>query len=277
MTMIHARRGVFSKAAHAALRLKKEFDLSRLRARLGRLPAGSMARCGQYDVRINDGPNYYILYKDIFLRRIYHFESKRPDPLILDCGSNIGMSVLYFKQVYPHARVVGFEPDPSIFTYLQENVTQNRLADVDLVRAAVGSDEGTLAFYSDGKYASSLEANLAGGVPLGWKRYEVPCVRLSEYLDRPVDFMKMNVEGAELSALEGAGERLGLVDQMVIEYHHLPGLPRDLHKILELLEARGFDYLINDFDSETNPEVNPPVSISRDTRYFLLIYARRMD
>jgi len=53
-----------------------------------------------YTVKFNDGPNLYILYKDIFVNGIYHFDAARPDPLILDCGSNIGMSILYFKQKY---------------------------------------------------------------------------------------------------------------------------------------------------------------------------------
>ena len=46
-------------------------------------------------IRINDRQNFYILYKDIFMNRIYHFEATRSNPLIIDCGSNIGMSILY--------------------------------------------------------------------------------------------------------------------------------------------------------------------------------------
>lgn len=72
--------------------------------------------------------------------------------LILDCGSNIGMSILYFKHVYPKARIIGFEPDPAIFPYLQENMTRNGLKDVQLVQAALASQEGTLTFYSDSKF-----------------------------------------------------------------------------------------------------------------------------
>lgn len=39
---------------------------------------------------------------------------------------------------------------------------------------------------------------------------------------------------------------------MVIEYHHLPGIPRTLHRILELLHRSGFECLLNDFDAELN-------------------------
>src|ERR1041384_2594292 len=128
----------------------------RLRGKLRQRKPGARLRCFGYTVRINDAANFYVLRKDIFVRRIYHFEAQRPDPLILDCGSNIGMSILYFKQAYPKSRVIGFEPDPSIFPYLKENVERAGLPDVKLIQSAVAAQQGTLKFYSDGKYGSCL-------------------------------------------------------------------------------------------------------------------------
>ncbi|HSA64821.1 MAG TPA: FkbM family methyltransferase, partial [Nitrospira sp.] len=215
-------------------------------------------------------------YKDIFVNRIYHFETGSPAPTILDCGGNIGMSVLYYKLIYPQAKVTTFEPDPSVFGYLQDNVARHGMNDVQLVQAAVCGREGSLTFHSDGKYASNLAPETA---PLeeGWTKQRVPCVRLSSYLTAPIEFLKINIEGAEWEALADSGERLRLVNEMVIEYHHLPGLPRTLHHILDLLDRQGFEYLINDFDSETNGGVQPPFRLARETRYFLLVYAKRID
>ena len=79
--------------------------------------SGKPVRLFDYDVLINPGPTPADLYEDIFINRVYEFEASRPDPRIIDCGSNIGMSVLYFKHVYPEARIVGFEPDPTIMTF----------------------------------------------------------------------------------------------------------------------------------------------------------------
>src|SRR5205809_4352097 len=110
---------------HAARRNREwrtRCHLATLRRKLWLLKPGSKVRCLSDVIHINDALNFYILYKDIFVRKIYHFEPQRPDPLILDCGSNIGMSILYFKPAYPKSRVIGFEPDPSIFPYLKENV-----------------------------------------------------------------------------------------------------------------------------------------------------------
>jgi FkbM family methyltransferase len=251
--------------------------VTRLRGKLRQRKPGSRLRCLGYTVRINDAANFYVLRKDIFVRRIYHFEARRPDPLILDCGSNIGMSILYFKRTYPKSRIIGFEPDPSIFPYLKENVERAGLRDVTLVQGAITSHGGSLTMYSDGKYGSCLAKYGGDGPPAGWKEYNVPCVHLRDYLTEPVDLLKLNIEGAEWDALAGSEDHLRQVRELVIEYHHLPGLPRTLHKILELLHRCGFDYLINDFDAETNPGSQPPFHLGAESRYFLLIYAKRLD
>lgn len=262
---------------NGAGRRRVRWHLARVRRKVWSEKAGSLVRCRDYWVRINDGPNFYVLYKDIFVHRIYHFEAQRPDPVILDCGSNIGMSILFFKQMYPRARILGFEPDPAIFPYLEENITRNGLPDVKLVQAAVAGREGMLTFWSDGKYGSCLAEDLPGHFPAGWAKYTVPCVRLREYLTGPVDFLKMNIEGAECAVLADSADRLRRVREIVLEYHHLPELPRTLHRILTLLHEAGFEYLVNDFDGETNAVVRPPFCLSPDTRYYLLVYARRLD
>lgn len=260
-----------------ARRWKTAFALAWWRRKASLLRAGSFVRCLGYRVRVNDGPNYYVLYKDLIVKQIYHFESCRPDPVILDCGSNIGLSILYFKHLYPQARVTGFEPDPAVWQCLEENISSNGITDVKLVKAAVAGQEAPLEFYSDGKYASCLAPLIPGAIPAGWTRYQVPCVRLRDYLSESVDFMKMNIEGAEWQTLADSEDRLRLIREMVIEYHHLPGLPRTLHRILELLDRQGFEYLINDFDGETNPHGQPPFRLAPSTSYFLLIYAKRTD
>jgi FkbM family methyltransferase len=255
---------------------KDQWQLDRVRTRAFGAKPGMLLPCGPYMIRINDGPNFFMQYKDIFINRIYHFETASPAPTILDCGGNIGMSVLYYKLIYPHAKITTFEPDPSVFGYLQDNLNRHGITDVRLVQAAVCGQEGSLTFHSDGKYASNLASETA---PLeeGWTKQRVPCIRLSSYLTTPIEFLKVNIEGAEWEALADSGERLRLVNEMVIEYHHLPGLPRTLHHILDLLDRQGFEYLINDFDSETNGGVQPPFRLAAEARYFLLIYAKRVE
>ena len=270
---------LLQRAARFAGRLsRRASEQGRLAAARRYLPLrpGSIAKVGPYRVRTNDGPNLYVLYKDLFIRRVYHFEAERSDPRILDCGSNIGLSVLYFKSIYPAARIAAYEPDPSIVPYLRENLAMNAIGGVEVHEAAVGGSEGVLTFYSDGKYGSALASVAVDAERESWTRYDVPCLRLRDLLDEPVDLLKMNIEGAEHDAIAGAADRLRKVRELLIEYHHLPGLPRTLHDILGILHRNGFEYLLYDFDRETNPAAQPPFRLSPETRMFLLIYARRI-
>lgn len=236
--------------------------------------AAPIERVGPFQIRVNDAANVRILAKDIFEKRIYHFDAQRPSPRILDCGANIGLASLYFKQHYPDARITAFEPDKAVLPYLTANLHANRVSGVTVMAAALAGMEGEQTFLGDGKYGGYLTC-LQGDESLLGESYAVPCLRLRDFLDEPVDFLKLNIEGAEWDVLDDAGATLRNVREMVIEYHHQPGLPRTLHRILELLDSLGFEYLINDFDHETNPAVRTPFRLRADTRYYLLIYAGR--
>jgi hypothetical protein len=72
--------------------------------------------------------------------------------------------------------------------------------------------------------------------------------RLSNYIDGPIDLLKLDVEGAEfdvMSDLKGSG-KLSQIKRMIIEYHHkIDGRPSCMSKFLALLEDEGFDYQIS--------------------------------
>lgn len=75
---------------------------------------------------------------------------------------------------------------------------------------------------------------------------QVEAVLLSSYLDRTVDLLKLDVEGAELKVLrELAGKRkLDLIQQMIVEYHYdLSNPDNSLGELLRILEESGFRYL----------------------------------
>jgi FkbM family methyltransferase len=224
-----------------------------------------------YVVRITDGPNFYIQYKDEFLNRIYHFESQRTDPLIIDGGSNIGMSILYFKMVYPQARVIGFEPDPKIFQMLQENVTKNGLSGVTLVNSGLSAKNGEGTFMAD--------ESAGGYLGSGGGAIAVRLEKLSTYLSEPVDFLKLNIEGEELPALEEVAQsgKLANVRELVLEYHSWPNVEQRMGNILNLLDKQGFRYLIHDFDEETSRVTKPPFRWTEKTMWFCLVYARKVE
>jgi len=267
------------EAARQRRQRRAAASLRRLRSRFEAFPSGTKGshRLLDYTVSFNHGLVCFLLYQDIFVNRIYQFDAVRPDPLILDCGSNIGISVLYFKHLYPRARVLAFEPDPELFPLLEENVRANGLTDVTSYQVAVAGEEGTLRLFADGKVGSSLSAKPSGSGNGEANACEVSAVRLGPYLREPVDFLKMNIEGAEWEVIEDMEPNLRRIREMVIEYHHLPGMPRTLHKILAVLDRQGFEYCVSDFGLAAYGGNRPPVRLGPDARYFRHLYAFRIE
>ena len=148
------------------------------------------------------------------------FCEAEPGDTVLDCGTFTGNTSLYFSQkVGPSGRVYGFEASPSTFARYAENMRE--LANVTPVHAAVHNGCGTLFLAGDGAAGASVLH--ASGV-------EVPAISLDEFFRtndlKRVDFIKMDVEGAEENALEGAQEiiRTWLPKMALSAYHRADDL-----------------------------------------------------
>jgi FkbM family methyltransferase len=212
---------------------------------LGRLDTEKrLARIAGYPVRYCTEKSLKFLFDEIFVRQDYLFSAETARPFILDCGSNIGMSVLYFKLLYPQSEITAFEPDREAFACLEWNVRENGFAGVTVHRLALSNREGELDFYYDPADPGSLRMSAVRERMPGQKQV-VPCTRLSKFIDRDVDLLKLDVEGVEKEILEDLQQagKLGLVRQMVLEYHHHIHQDRDVFSgILGILEGAGFGY-----------------------------------
>jgi FkbM family methyltransferase len=81
-----------------------------------------------------------------FIQRVYdEIVASGRHPLIVDCGANIGASILWFHARYPRAHIVGIEPAPANFALLKSNCAG---LDVDLRQVGIGAEDGT-AFLND--------------------------------------------------------------------------------------------------------------------------------
>jgi FkbM family methyltransferase len=233
-------------------------------------PAGSVVRAEGFRIGITDGPNAYMQIKDVFVRGIYRFSASRPDPLIIDGGSNMGISILGFKRDHPGSLVIGFEPDAEIGALLKENLERNGAGEnVTIVTAGLGAEDGTATFAADG--------SAGGRVGEDGATRTIRVERLSPYLREQVDFLKLNIEGHELPVLAECARAgvLSNVRQMVVEYHGWAGGKQCLGDLLNLLDAQGFRYFVHDFDSETCSVTKPPFRHRPRANWFCLVHAQR--
>jgi FkbM family methyltransferase len=207
--------------------------------RRGLMKSPSVERIGRQQLTFPTYGMIWSLWREIYAKTPYFFVSTSAHPTILDVGSNIGMAVLYMKHIYPGSRITAFEPDPKAYKVLQENVELNRLNDVNLVNKAVFDHTGFLEWHFDNTRPDSLSMSAVARASLP-DTMRIPCVRLSEFIGGPVDFVKLDVEGVEGEVLQELCEsrKIEQIRQMAIEYH--PWSKQTIAAILERLEAEKF-------------------------------------
>ena len=204
-----------------------------------------------YRLHLPDGPSFVWQFYEIFFKRSYRFTTTKKQPVIFDCGANIGISCLFFKEEYPQAIIHAFEPDPTIFKVLSENLQRNQITDVQLYNAAVWKKEETLEFSSEGADGGALATG-------GTQTVKVKAIRLKDKIEAvgEIDLLKIDVEGAEVEVMRDCADALGKVQNIFVEYHSFNDQPQHLNEILEVLAKNGFRYYIENESSRKIPFVD---------------------
>ena len=197
-----------------------------------------------------DSLMFFWQVKEIFVDESYAFPTTSPEPVIIDCGSNIGTSVVYFSRYYPKARIIAYEADAATAKTLRNNLTSNGVANVDVVEKAVWTDNEGVDFGSAGDDVSS--------VFLATNVHRVPSVRLRDMLlqEPRIDMLKIDIEGAENPVIADCRDALGHVQNLFIEYHAYIGQPQTLPELLQILKDSGFRYYIDTAQHRLKPLVN---------------------
>ena len=176
--------------------------------------------------------------REIYIGEIYKMKFDSPTPYILDCGSNIGLSILYLKENHPGAIIIAFEPDDNNFLLLEKNTKQ--LSNVTLLKSAVWKENGTIQFDSTGTLGSKIVNET------GIQSKLINAVRLRDYITVPVDFLKLDIEGAEYEVLKDCGDKLHFVNNLFIEYHGQFEDHQQLTEIFSLLTQNSFTYYVRE-------------------------------
>ena len=198
------------------------------------------------------------VYYEIFLRQCYTaggFYRPMETDVVIDVGANIGMFSLFVSNSAPGITVHCFEPAADTRERLQHNVDANGLNDNVTVYPFALSDAHRKQELVDGVTTcdrSLLRAHRSLGVSVG----SVECITLEdalEYADaEQIDFLKLDVEGAELDILESIqAKSWSRIKRLALEFHECirPGcLPR----IVRLLENHNFSTVC-----EVDPEDAP--------------------
>ncbi len=134
----------------------------------------------------------------------------KPGQVVLDIGANIGCHTVAFSRIVgPAGTVFAYEPERTNFTTLAGNVAINNLQNTYVFQRAIGSFPGFIAVP---ELDQERTINF-GGLSLcedysAAPSYPIPLITIDEQQFLRLDFIKMDIEGMEKLALEGAKETI---------------------------------------------------------------------
>ncbi len=183
----------------------------------------------------------------------------RPGMTFVDVGANTGLYTLFAaKKIGPTGRVLAFEPSSREYETLEQNIAVNALKNVRAIKRAVSNRDGEVellvASLKNSGHNTLGKFGYAATFPEGTERVGVE--QLDNFLSREryerVDVIKMDVEGAELAALQGAMDTLRrLHPALLVEISDrtLEHQGASSREVLDLLASEGYRFY--GFDEQT--------------------------
>ena len=200
---------------------------------------------------------------------------------VLDLGANIGFYTLIFADlVGKDGRVFAFEPEPNNFSSLEKNVKLNRFKNVTLVRKAVSNKTGDIKLF----LSKSMGRHTIYNMQNVRKIIKIESVALDDFFKKypkGIDFIKMDIEGAEYAALLGMPSILKINKGVKIVTEFMPDALRSFgispEVYLSLLMKHGFKvYHINENKKRIETtSINKIMEFCKRTKYANLLCVRK--
>ncbi len=167
-----------------------------------------------------------------------HLRPKNGD-VFLDIGAHVGKYALQVaKAIRKDGLVIAIEPDPRNYRLLRKNIQINKLNNVIALNIAAWNDNKPLKlFIGKNSQHSSIKRNEG----LGWITVEGKCLDdiLTKYNIRHVDWIKIDVEGAELEVLKGLINTLKRMNPKII----IEVMDENKEKVFAYLRSFGYEIM----------------------------------
>src|SRR4051794_25822771 len=168
------------------------------------------------------GPIYEAFADDGYRLAWFLRDVPRGPMRVIDMGAHVGSFTCQIAQRYPEAEIESLEPAAVTAGFLRRNVAQNGFAPrVTVIEAAVAARSGTATFSADEVGGSSTNQLATAGPP--GPTTTVRTIGFDEVLhrlDKPVDLVKIDCEGAEYELIGGSSpESWSTVSRVVLEHH----------------------------------------------------------
>jgi FkbM family methyltransferase len=195
-------------------------------------------RTSTLHMRMGPGGGDWIILRGVWVHQDYFHPLINRCHTILDTGANIGMAAIWFKELYPEAKIACIEPDPRNLALLRLNLAENAInARVFACAVATHRGRARLSFGMDPGWSALENAGLHAHT----RFVEVETRRIPEILDdlgwSRVDLLKLDIEGLERDILADGDDWLSRVGLIVFELHQ----NNSTEEIAGILNRAGFE------------------------------------
>lgn len=172
---------------------------------------------------------------DTFYRK-YHIPTipLKENSIIMDLGSNAGYTMAHFAYLYPKSKIYGVEMDFENFLLAQRNIGSLK-GQCKIVHAAVWSEDGQINYVGDDAWGFHVNDSKSDNMK------SAPAKTLdtifAEFNIKQVDYLKVDIEGAEKTILENPGAWIHQIKHLKIEVHP----PATIGWCFDILKQFGFE------------------------------------
>jgi FkbM family methyltransferase len=178
-------------------------------------------------------------YRDVFEGRYHVLELEEEPKYVLDLGSNIGLTIAHYRHLWPDAKILGFEMDSENCWMANKNAEDsnasvwNYAVSTNLGYVSYSKTPGRQQCYRIGRETDN-----------SWKAVSVHMDHAvnSAGNGNPVDFVKMDIEGAEFDIIKQGGAWTNKVRNLLVEVHGLneKNTHNNVKRVKKMLEEKDF-------------------------------------
>lgn len=216
------------------------------------------------------GSPLYFIVEDV--KRYEKYYKVSDEDIVLDAGANEGiLSLIYSKKVGPKGKVYAFEPDQMNLKTLKQNLALNtNIENIELQWKGLWNKRDQILFYESGTVGASVFANVQNA-----DRKQIEVISIDEFVRAQnisrLDFIKIDVEGAEVEVISGAVETLrSLEPNLAIATYHYVNEEQTYKKVEAKLQQLSYPFRTEFFrDGEIITYAGPVLSAMPDRPMWL--------
>lgn len=140
----------------------------------------------------------------------------KPTDTVFDVGANVGTHALLAAKLAPQGQVFAFEPGARAFAALEKNARLNKVENITLYNAAVSNETGSWTLHQPGRSDEQSFLVPAAGAGAAIKTVALESILRDKNLTT-INFLKIDVEGAELLVLRSLSVGLAKVEKIFFE------------------------------------------------------------